>query len=442
MSFLFIKEAAIKVESAASTKQVLKMEVAVLKRIQGKQHFCDLLGYGRTEKVNYLVMNMLGPNLSELRKRQPHQVFTISTTLRLGVQILDALQTLHNCGFLHRDLKPSNIAIGLTPESSRTCFMLDFGLARQYITPTGEVREPRPTAGFRGTVRYASINAHLARDLGRNDDLWSLFYMLIELCTGELPWRKVKEKDEVGKLKAECDHAKLIKGLPSEFNLFLKYIRTLTYFDKPEYCYLIILLKKAMQKLGIHESDPFDWEQDISAPSVTTASVGSPPAFRSHGKGSPEVVIVNKGGTKTDCSDVRELSKQVANASEKNENVANNNEKGPANGSEPSPKQDILPCPALIMETKVQGTKEDTSEKLYPPKCVLTIEAYHTNTENHQNVMHPHAAPLPSAKETIPTQSSLHTNICMVIPRPPQVSPPNDYICISARRKRFVRIKT
>jgi hypothetical protein len=38
--------------------------------------------------------------------------------------------------------------------------MLDFGLARQYTNNNGEVRPPRAAAGFRGTVRYASINAH------------------------------------------------------------------------------------------------------------------------------------------------------------------------------------------------------------------------------------------------------------------------------------------
>jgi len=38
--------------------------------------------------------------------------------------------------------------------------MLDYGLARQYTNQNGEVRAPRAVAGFRGTVRYASINAH------------------------------------------------------------------------------------------------------------------------------------------------------------------------------------------------------------------------------------------------------------------------------------------
>lgn len=42
----------------------------------------------------------------------------------------------------------------------RKVYMLDFGLARQYTTASGEVRQPRSAAGFRGTVRYASINAH------------------------------------------------------------------------------------------------------------------------------------------------------------------------------------------------------------------------------------------------------------------------------------------
>ena len=62
--------------------------------------------------------------------------------------------------------------------------MLDFGLARQYTNAAGEVRPPRAAAGFRGTVRYASVNAHKNKEMGRHDDLWSLFYMLVEFITG------------------------------------------------------------------------------------------------------------------------------------------------------------------------------------------------------------------------------------------------------------------
>lgn len=75
--------------------------------------------------------------------------------------------------------------------------MLDFGLARQFTTSTGEVRPPRAAAGFRGTVRYASVNAHKNKEMGRHDDLWSLFYMLVEFVNGQLPWRKIKDKEQV-----------------------------------------------------------------------------------------------------------------------------------------------------------------------------------------------------------------------------------------------------
>ena len=38
--------------------------------------------------------------------------------------------------------------------------MLDFGLSREYLDKSGGLRPPRHDAGFRGTVRYASITAH------------------------------------------------------------------------------------------------------------------------------------------------------------------------------------------------------------------------------------------------------------------------------------------
>lgn len=139
--------------------------------------------------------------------------------------------------------------------------MLDFGLARQYTTTSGEVRCPRAAAGFRGTVRYASINAHRNREMGRHDDLWSLFYMLVEFVNGQLPWRKIKDKEQVGLMKEKYDHRLLLKHLPSDFKQFLEHIQSLSYADKPDYAMLASLFERCMKRRAIKETDPYDWEK-------------------------------------------------------------------------------------------------------------------------------------------------------------------------------------
>jgi len=261
------------------------MEVAVLKKLQGCPFVCDFYGCGRNGKFNYIIMSLLGPSLSELRRKQPEGKFSLSTTLRLGVQMLAGVQAIHNCGFLHRDVKPSNFAMGRIPTTSHCCYIFDFGLARQYTTLTGEIRQPRAVAGFRGTVRYASISAHKSLELGRHDDLWSLFYIIAEFINGQLPWRKMKEKEQVGKFKEQFDHLQLLHGVPKEVQEFLIHLQSLNYFTKPNYSYIKALFQQALEGLGVKENDPYDWELDNST--YATAS-SSAPAVKSKTKKSCE----------------------------------------------------------------------------------------------------------------------------------------------------------
>ncbi|XP_040602061.1 tau-tubulin kinase 2 isoform X3 [Mesocricetus auratus] len=253
------------------------MEVAVLKKLQGKDHVCRFIGCGRNDRFNYVVMQLQGRNLADLRRSQSRGTFTISTTLRLGRQILESIESIHSVGFLHRDIKPSNFAMGRFPSTCRKCFMLDFGLARQFTNSCGDVRPPRAVAGFRGTVRYASINAHRNREMGRHDDLWSLFYMLVEFVVGQLPWRKIKDKEQVGSIKERYDHRLMLKHLPSEFSTFLDHISSLDYFTKPDYQLLTSVFDNSIKTFGVIESEPFDWEKSGTDGSLTTTTTSATP---------------------------------------------------------------------------------------------------------------------------------------------------------------------
>ncbi|XP_075783361.1 tau-tubulin kinase 2 isoform X3 [Pelodiscus sinensis] len=277
LDLLTRENVALKVESAQQPKQVLKMEVAVLKKLQGKDHVCRFIGCGRNDRFNYVVMQLQGRNLADLRRSQSRGTFTISTTLRLGKQILESIESIHSVGFLHRDIKPSNFAMGRFPSTCRKCYMLDFGLARQFTNSCGDVRPPRAVAGFRGTVRYASVNAHRNREMGRHDDLWSLFYMLVEFVVGQLPWRKIKDKEQVGSIKERYDHRLMLKHLPQEFNIFLDHISNLDYFTKPDYQLLMSVFDNSMKTSGVIESDPFDWEKSGTDGSLTTTTTSTTP---------------------------------------------------------------------------------------------------------------------------------------------------------------------
>lgn len=51
-------------------------------------------------------MELLGENLSNLRRQQPTHNFSLLTTLMLARQMLRCLREVHERGFIHRDIKP------------------------------------------------------------------------------------------------------------------------------------------------------------------------------------------------------------------------------------------------------------------------------------------------------------------------------------------------
>lgn len=258
------KAAALKVEPCRTHKddEILKMEVLVLRLMQKSQHACRLLLCGKTDAFNFVIMSLLGRALSDLRRLAPDQRLSTSTTVRLGAQCLTAISDLHVVGFVHRDVKPANFALGIGAHK-RTVFLLDFGLARQFLqkdqTGVMRLRPPRIDVPFRGTVRYCSMNVHCRMEQGRHDDLWSLLYMLIEMVVGQLPWRNL-DRRAAYKAKEAATPSELLHGCPREFLRFQHHLGKLTYAHAPDYAALDQLFRKTMQRKGIRPDDPYDWE--------------------------------------------------------------------------------------------------------------------------------------------------------------------------------------
>eukprot|EP00727_Mastigamoeba_balamuthi_P007938 m51a1_g3765 putative protein serine threonine kinase (447) ;mRNA; r:124318-126303 len=252
------EQVAIKAELNDEKKQALRAEVAILRRLQGCPYVCQFISCGRQEDVNFLVMELLGENLSELRKRMG--TFTPATCARLVVEMIRALQAIHELGIIHRDVKPSNFVMGRKASAARRLFIIDFGLSRKYTGPAGEIKPPRPSAGFRGTARYASVYSHACKELSARDDLWSVLYLAIEFATGTLPWKQQRDRDKIAEMKNHYLSRRLVENLSSEYEDFMNHLQTLDYYSRPNYAYLIGLFDSLARRLGATPDTPYDWE--------------------------------------------------------------------------------------------------------------------------------------------------------------------------------------
>ena len=211
-----------------------------------------------------MVMQLQGQNLSILRKQMKDQKLTLATTALVGIHMINAIESIHELGFLHRDIKPANFVLSLQRDGydgRKKCFIIDFGLSRQFVNEKGMIRPPRSRVGFRGTARYASLHSHRCEELSRRDDMWSLFYILVEFATGKLPWSREKEKEIIALQKEQWMDYSLIAELPSNFKLFFDHVRKLDYLDRPDYSFLRALLFDMFEHLGESHDVAYDWER-------------------------------------------------------------------------------------------------------------------------------------------------------------------------------------
>ncbi|KAK0415041.1 hypothetical protein QR680_011742 [Steinernema hermaphroditum] len=247
---------ALKVEGANEQIQLLKMEVFVLSELNkaGGRHFCKIEDKGRVDNFNYVVMTFVGKSLHDLRMQAPGKKFSVGTAISVGIQCLQALEDLHGIGYLHRDVKPANYTIGRAElKELRKVYVLDFGMARKFVHDDGTIKKPRAAAGFRGTVKYAPIACHNQRELCRLDDCETWLYMQVEYTKGSLPWRNLKDMDEIGRMKRNCRGdiplKQLYGGCPREYIEIMRVIDGGRFFDEPNYQRMYALLRQAMKTM-------------------------------------------------------------------------------------------------------------------------------------------------------------------------------------------------
>jgi eukaryotic-like serine/threonine-protein kinase len=126
-----------------------------------------------------------------IRGRTLHKVieadgtFSIERTVRIGVQICDALEAAHTAGIIHRDLKLENVIVLDHPPGRDLLKVLDFGLAKNIREPGSHGTESGVVVG---TPRYMAPEAAMDGESLPAGDLYALGVILGELAAGKPLW--------------------------------------------------------------------------------------------------------------------------------------------------------------------------------------------------------------------------------------------------------------
>ena len=99
-------------------------------------------------------MEIMGANLNVQKN------INYSNKFNYLIQMLSAIEQIHNKGIVHQDIKPSNFVHSLNPLIDSRIYLIDFGLAKTHIADDGVVNNPIEAKNFIGTLMYASLNAH------------------------------------------------------------------------------------------------------------------------------------------------------------------------------------------------------------------------------------------------------------------------------------------
>lgn len=201
---------------------------------------------GRQNDYYIMVMDMLGPSLWDVWNNNSHTM-SIEMVACIAIEAISIVEKLHSRGYVHGDVKPENFLLGPPGTlDEKKLFLVDLGLATRWRDSSTGLHvdyDQRPDV-FRGTVRYASVHAHLGRTGSRRDDLESLAYTLIFLLRGRLPWQGYQGENKgflVCKKKMATSPETLCCFCPAPFRQFVEYVVNLKFDEEPNYAKYISL---------------------------------------------------------------------------------------------------------------------------------------------------------------------------------------------------------
>lgn len=242
-------------EVAAGSRSLSEYEYLVMRELQagGKLPGIPMVhwfGDINTKKgvSSAIAIDILGEDLEKIMERKNGKLSVIES-FHITRSLFRTIAHVHSRGFLHRDIKPANCMVGYCDDDM--IYLSDFGLSKRFILEGGAHIPRTKKEGVTGTPRFCSVNVHERIESSRRDDLESIFYVMIYMIKGKLPWQGCKNKDNIFEIKKNISFVELCsidinnKSPQVIKNLIeiISYIRSLGFDENPKYKLILNKMK-------------------------------------------------------------------------------------------------------------------------------------------------------------------------------------------------------
>lgn len=247
------KAIVLKFEKKGSKFLTIKHEVKILKYLYDNKikNVPTVFWFGPYE--NYLCFIMDEYDISlydyiECKKMSKKKISSIF------IQTVLLLESIHEVFLVHRDIKPQNIMV-----HNGELILIDFGFSIFYIDANKKhIVDNKDLDTMIGSINYASYFMHDKYRPYRRDDLISALYIILYTYYRDLPWfhsNMFTEKDEnihlidtnrnqeIKKYKSLSSIKTLCENIDIHIFEIAKYLYNLTYFEEPNYLFIIDLIK-------------------------------------------------------------------------------------------------------------------------------------------------------------------------------------------------------
>ena len=153
------------------------------------ENVVEVTDFGETDDGRpFMVMEFLeGEDLADLLGRE-HRV-PWDRTKPILLQLLAALQAIHEQGVVHRDIKPENIFLVTRIGSDHFVKIFDFGIAKVLRANDGQPAKSLTIKGqLIGTPPYMSPEQCLGENVDARSDLYTVGIIAYEMLTGHTPF--------------------------------------------------------------------------------------------------------------------------------------------------------------------------------------------------------------------------------------------------------------